>query len=330
MPDRQGGVTALNIDSHMHVNFKGLDAGGIVSYLDREGLSKCWLLTWEEVSPKAPVYLHLSAEDVFDAYRKYPERICPMYAPDPAASDAADKFMAWVDKGVCGCGELKTSLPWDSPKLDRLLEAVNALGMPLVFHMESGGLCYTPAGDNGFEKLVARMLNTTRFLGYPGKVINFLENVYAPLRDKNERMRGFFPGYMTDFAALETRLSQFPRIKFIGHGPLFWKGISLEGDADGGLPRGRVVAGGISVRLMDEYDNLHADLSGGSGYMAIARDPAFARQFLIRHSNKILYGTDNFFLGLKRFLESLKLPEDCARRIYGENALRIAGGGGSN
>ncbi len=76
----------MNIDSHMHVNFKGLDASGIVSYLDREGLGKCWLLTWEEVSPKAPVYLHLSADEMFDAYRKYPERICPMYAPDPQAS----------------------------------------------------------------------------------------------------------------------------------------------------------------------------------------------------------------------------------------------------
>ena len=328
MPDRYGRSTDLNIDSHMHVNFKGLDAGGIVSYLDREGLSKCWLLTWEEVAPKAPVYMHLSADDVFDAYRKYPERVCPMYAPDPAAADAADKFMAWVDKGVCGCGELKTSLPWDSPKLDRLLEKVNALGMPLVFHMESGGPRYAPAGDNGFEKLMAKMLNTPRYLGYPRKVINFLENVYAPLRETKEKMRSDFPGYMTDFAALETRIRQFPGIKFIGHGPLFWEGISLEGTTEGVLPRGRVIAGGITVKLMDEYDNLYADLSGYSGYRGLTRDPGFARQFIIRHSGEILYGTDNFFLGLKRFLESLKLPEDCARRIYGENALRITGGAG--
>ncbi|MHB8174433.1 MAG: amidohydrolase family protein, partial [Nitrospirota bacterium] len=126
----------LNIDSHMHVNFKGLDADGIISYLDRERLGKCWLLTWEEVNPVNPGYLHLPADDMFEAYRKYPERICPMYAPDPKANDAADKFMAWVDKGVCGCGELKSSLSWDSPKLDRLFEMVNGLGMPLVFHME--------------------------------------------------------------------------------------------------------------------------------------------------------------------------------------------------
>jgi len=318
----------LNIDSHMHVNFKGLDAGGIVSYLDREGLDKCWLLTWEEIAPKAPVYMHLSADDVFEAYRKYPERVCPMYAPDPAADDAADKFMARVDKGACGCGELKTSLSWDSPKLDRLLENVNALAMPLVFHMESGGTRYAPAaGDNGFEKLMAKMLNTPRYLGYPRKVINFLENVYAPLRETKEKMRSDFPGYMTDFAALETRLRQFPGIKFIGHGPLFWEGISLEGATEGVLPRGRVVAGGITVKLMDEYDNLHADLSGYSGYRALTRDPGFARQFIIRHSGKLMYGTDNFFLGLKPFLESLSLPEDCARRIYGDNALRIAGGG---
>jgi predicted TIM-barrel fold metal-dependent hydrolase len=328
MTHRYGRGTILNIDSHMHVNFKGLDAGGIVSYLDREGLSKCWLLTWEEVSPKAPVYMHLSADEMFDAYRRFPDRVCPMYAPDPEAIDAADKFMAWVDKGVCGCGELKTSLSWDSPKLDRLLEVVNGLGMPLVFHMETSGTRYAAPGGNGFEKLMAKMLNTPRYLGYPRKVINFLENVYAPLRETKEKMRSNFPGYMTDFAALETRLRQFPRIRFIGHGPLFWEGISLEGPHEGVLPRGRVVAGGITVKLMDEYDNLSADLSGYSGYRALTRDPEFARQFIIRHSGKLLYGTDNFFLGLKPFLESLKLPEGAARRIYGENALRLTDGGG--
>lgn len=314
----------LNVDSHMHVNFRGLDADGIISYLERERLGKCWILTWEESNPANPVYLNLPVEDVFEAYRKYPDRICPMYAPDPEADDAAERFMAWVDKGICGCGELKTKLPWDSPKLDRLLEKVNALGMPLVFHMESAGERYAATGTDNFEKLMAKMLNTPRYLGYPRKVISFLGKIYAPLREKKEEMRRPFPGYMTDFAALESRLRQFPNIKFIGHGPLFWEGISLEGGVDGLLPRGRVIAGGITVRLMEEYKNLHADLSGVSGFRAITRDPAFARRFITRHSEKILYGTDNFFLGLRRLLERLRLPADVIRSISGENAARLA------
>ncbi len=308
----------------MHVNFRGLDADGIISYLERERLGKCWILTWEESNPANPVYLNLPVEDVFEAYRKYPDRICPMYAPDPEADDAAERFMAWVDKGICGCGELKTKLPWDSPKLDRLLEKVNALGMPLVFHMESAGERYAATGTDNFEKLMAKMLNTPRYLGYPRKVISFLGKIYAPLREKKEEMRRPFPGYMTDFAALESRLRQFPNIKFIGHGPLFWEGISLEGGVDGLLPRGRVIAGGITVRLMEEYKNLHADLSGVSGFRAITRDPAFARRFITRHSEKILYGTDNFFLGLRRLLERLRLPADVIRSISGENAARLA------
>ncbi len=186
------------------------------------------------------------------------------------------------------------------------MRAVNALGMPLVFHMESAGPRYAPVGDNGFEKLMARMLNTPRFMGYPRKVINFLENVYAPLREKNERMRSYFPGYMTDFAALETRLQQFPRIKFIGHGPLFWEGISLEGATEGVLPRGRVVAGGITRAAHGRVRQPLCRPVGRFGLQGDSREtPAFARQFIIRHSGKILYGTDNFFLGLKRFLESL-------------------------
>jgi predicted TIM-barrel fold metal-dependent hydrolase len=83
--------------------------------------------------------------------------------------------------------------------------------------------------------------------------------------------------------------------------------------------------GGIICRLLSEYDNLYADISGPSGYTALARDPAFAKRFLTEYRNKILYGTDNFFMGLRPFLDSLKLSMECYRRIYGENAMGLAG-----
>src|SRR5512132_2265730 len=104
--------------------------------MDREGIDMCWLLTWEEMSPQTTDYVSLAVEDVFEAYSRYPSRIIPMYAPDPARPDALARFKKWFKNGVRGCGELKVPLRWDSTALDPLLTCLNEFGLPLVFHME--------------------------------------------------------------------------------------------------------------------------------------------------------------------------------------------------
>ena len=71
----------MRVDSHLHVNYKRMDADAIVSYLDRNRLDKCWLLTWEEASPPNPGYMSLPVEEVYKAYDRYKDRIVPMYAP---------------------------------------------------------------------------------------------------------------------------------------------------------------------------------------------------------------------------------------------------------
>ena len=117
-----------------------------------------------------------------------------------------------------------------------------------------------------------------------------------------------------------------PNVRFVGHGPLFWKGISAEMDVEEVYPTGPVGQEGVTCELLARYDNLYADLSGDSGYNAVTRDAAFARQFLARFHRKILFGTDNLDLGLRAFLVSLELPPDALECILGRNAEELCGG----
>lgn len=310
----------MRVDSHLHVNFKGLGVKQLISYMDREKIDQCWLLTWEEAQPPNIDYQHLTVQDIYEAYEKHPSRIVPMYAPDPNRPDAANRFMQWHDMGIRGCGELKVALSWDSPKLDPLLSCLDRLGLPLIFHMEYSGHRFRPTTDSRAEMLFARLLNTPRYNGVPRKVIDAAARWCRPLEEHKEKMRYFFPGYLLDFALLEKRLIEFPNIKFIGHGPMFWKGFASRAEGSGESSEG------VSCRLLAEYDNLYADLSAESGYLALIRDPGFTRSILARHSKKMLYGTDNFFLGLRAFLDSLGLPGEAYKRIYGENACELLAG----
>jgi predicted TIM-barrel fold metal-dependent hydrolase len=53
-----------------------------------------------------------------------------------------------------------------------------------------------------------------------------------------------------------------------------------------------VVPGGITDQLLSNYPNIYGDLSAGSGLNALLRDEDHARDFLKRHQDKLLYGSD--------------------------------------
>ena len=129
-----------------------------------------------------------------------------------------------------------------------------------------------------------------------------------------------------DFDGLRRRLVEFPGVRFVGHGQLFWKGIASPIDYSCAYPAGPVETEGVVCRLLAEHPNLFADLSGRSGYNALARDPAFGAGFALRFGRKLLYGTDNVDLGLMALLDSFALPPEAARAILGGNACRLLAG----
>lgn len=92
---------------------------------------------------------------------------------------------------------------------------------------------------------------------------------------------------------VEACLREFPNCIFVGHGPGFWANIS--GDYAEGMesyPKGKVAPHGAVDRLLQEYDNMYADLSAGSGWNALTRDPDFTPGFIARNWQKLLMGTD--------------------------------------
>ena len=83
------------------------------------------------------------------------------------------------------------------------------------------------------------------------------------------------------------------------------------------MPGGRLFA------LLDNNPNLYADLSANSGKTALSRDPAHGREFLQRYADRMLFGRDIYGSDLQKFLQTLDLPADVAKKIYFENAQRL-------
>jgi predicted TIM-barrel fold metal-dependent hydrolase len=128
---------------------------------------------------------------------------------------------------------------------------------------------------------------------------------------------------------LEECLKEFPKTRFVGHGPGWWAEISADVTVErkSGYPKGPVVAPGRIDHLLSTYPNLHADLSANSALNAFQRDPAYAREFVLRHHAKLMFGTDRFvreeepvMIGL---LREMNLPPDVESAVFTRNAERI-------
>ncbi len=113
---------------------------------------------------------------------------------------------------------------------------------------------------------------------------------------------------------LENVLKAYPQLILIAHSD-WWRNIS----------------DGTCGRLLENYPNLYADISCTVGRSPIGRDKAMAREFFIRHADKLLFGTDSgwWSLGNKppapefALIDELKLPKDVEDKICRGNAERL-------
>jgi hypothetical protein len=127
---------------------------------------------------------------------------------------------------------------------------------------------------------------------------------------------------------LENCLKQFPTLPFIGHGPGWWASISAAvPDHLGAALKGPVVPGGAIDRLMDLHPNLYGDLSAGSGAGALSRDMTFARDFVLRRQDRLMFGTDYLYPGQVTpqfdILDQLRLPAEVQAKVFRDNARRV-------
>lgn len=114
---------------------------------------------------------------------------------------------------------------------------------------------------------------------------------------------------------LENVLKTYPNCILIAHSD-WWKNLG-DGTCD---------------RLLQKYPNLYADLSCTVGRSVIGRDKEFARAFVIRNADKLLFGTDSGWWSLGEgkkpaaefsLIDELKLPKEVEDKICRENAERL-------
>jgi uncharacterized protein len=101
------------------------------------------------------------------------------------------------------------------------------------------------------------------------------------------------PGtFNTGLKQFDAMLKKFPKTTFIGHADAFWANVSAEYAEDTSYPTGPIKPGGVTDKFLGDYPNLYADMSANSGNNFLNRDPEFAAAFLVRHQNKLMFGSD--------------------------------------
>jgi predicted TIM-barrel fold metal-dependent hydrolase len=153
-------------------------------------------------------------------------------------------------------------IPETKPVLEKFLKA-GAIGIgEQKFHVEC---------DSKAMQLVA---DIARDHGVP-VLMHFQHNVYNLGFERFHRM-----------------LEMYPTVNFIGHAQTWWGNIDKNHNQAVMYPKGPVTPGGITDRLLSDYANIYGDLSAGSGLNAFLRDEDHARDFLKRHQDKLVYGSD--------------------------------------
>jgi predicted TIM-barrel fold metal-dependent hydrolase len=88
-------------------------------------------------------------------------------------------------------------------------------------------------------------------------------------------------------------LEKYPQTIFFGHAQTWWANIDRTVTVNPILyPKGKVTPGGITDRYLTDYENMYGDLSAESGLNALTRDEEWSRDFIQRHQDKLVFGSD--------------------------------------
>ena len=136
---------------------------------------------------------------------------------------------------------------------------------------------------------------------------------------------------MPDF---ERTLQRFPRLQFLAHSAGWWSEVGpnptpAERDS---YPKGKVLPGGRVPELLSMYPNLWGDLSAGSGYNAVSRDPEWGYRFIEEFQDRLLMGLDicipsndqcELIPFLRDGLAQGRISQQAFDKVMGLNAARL-------
>jgi predicted TIM-barrel fold metal-dependent hydrolase len=162
-----------------------------------------------------------------------------------------------------------------------------------------------------------------------------MELIASIARDYNVPVLMHFQhdAYNLGIERFDKMLAKFNKVNFIGHAQTFWSNIHRNAEQPVMYPTGKVTPGGITDRILSDYPNMFADLSAGSGLNAFRRDPEHGRAFILRHQNKLLYGSDcsdwvgegEKCSGSQQIAQMKSLAPDLKiqRKIFWENSAKL-------
>lgn len=284
-------IKYIDIHTHLGAFYYGreLTAELLVRFMDRHDVEKACVLPL--VSPEsAPIPQPVST--ALKAYKEFPDRIIPFCVVDPRAVTAPGQRAGHV-VGIKG--------------LVDILKRYQDDGCRGMGEHKTGLPFDAPQQMNLYE--------ACQTVGFP--ILFHLDDIRNPDT----------PG----LPRLENVLKAFPKLPLIGHAAGFWASISADATFEdfGRYPNvpTKVVPGGTLDRLMERYPNLYGDLSEPGGEKAIARDPEFGREFILRRADQLLFGTDVLMpdqpIPQFALLDSLNLPEEVQYKIYRGNAIKL-------
>jgi predicted TIM-barrel fold metal-dependent hydrolase len=140
--------------------------------------------------------------------------------------------------------------------------------------------------------------------------------------------------YNFGFERFGRMLEKYPSVRFVGHAQTWWANIDAKHTDQSVLyPRKPVTPGGLTDRYLGDYPNMFGDLSAGSGQNALTRDEAFTRDFLARHQDKLIFGSDCndhdaggpkcLGAGTLAVIRRLAASRTIERKLLYENARRV-------
>lgn len=289
--DTKNKIQFIDIHTHLGAFYPDRDftAEMLIRFMDERHVEKSCVLPL--ISPEAAPIPQPVATAI-DAFKKYPDRIIPFCVIDPRVLTAPPLRTGHI-AGVKG-----------------LIEMLKR---------------YQDAGCKGLGEHKTGMLFNSKQNMY---LYEACTSVGLPILFHLDDIRNIdTPG----LPRLEDVLKKFPTLPLIGHAAGFWASISADATREdfGRYPKlpTPVKAGGALDVLMSKYKNLYGDLSEPGGYRAIARDPKFGREFIIRNTDQLLFGTDvlmpNQNIPQFKLFESLNLPEQVQYKVYRGNAIKL-------
>ncbi|RLF05269.1 MAG: hypothetical protein DRK00_04855 [Thermoprotei archaeon] len=153
------------VDFHTHVGevrsfsrrLKGWVRAGLedlLEYMEEAGVD--WAVVLSVPCSSDPHSRIISNRALLKLVEGCEGRLVPFCSPDPRGSRAPRELRELLEEGCRGLGEVKAPIRIDDPRLDKLLEVAEELGVPALVHIEEAPGLYYCHGMGALDEVLSR------------------------------------------------------------------------------------------------------------------------------------------------------------------------------